>query len=381
MGKKGKQKEEFFMSMRFTCNKDDMTSAIGNVSKAVPPKSNITALEGIKLELNGNKLTLTGYDMEIGITTEIECTSSDTGEIVLNSRLFSESTRRMASETIEYSIDENLNMTISGGNAEYQIPAMSAEEYPALPDIDMLDPIEISQPVMKSMINQTVYAVSTNDAKPIMTGELFDIENGEMNIVAIDGFRLAVRKEKISYTEKKKFIVPSKSLKEAAGLMQDDDEKKCSIYVNTKHVLFDINGYKIFTRLLEGEFHNYRSSIPAESDTNVLVKTGDMMQALERCALLLNDKNKSPVKCRFENNKIDIECHTAIGKLEDSINAEINGSELIIGFNNKYILEALRAADTDKVNIGMNGSKKAVKITPSQGDHFIFIVMPLQIRG
>lgn len=369
------------MSMNFTCKKEDITSAIGNVSKAVSPKSNIAALEGIKLELQPNKLILTGYDLEIGITTEIDCTSNDSGELILNSRLFSESTRRMPSDTIEYSVDENLNMTIKGGSAEYQIPAMSAEEYPALPDIEMTDPVEISQPVLRSMINQTVYAVSTNDAKPIMTGELFDIENGEMNIVAIDGFRLAVRTEKIDYTEKKKFIVPSKALKEASGLLTDEDDKKCSIYVNTKHVLFDINGYRIFTRLLEGEFHNYRSSIPSEGSTNVSLKTGALTQALERCALLINDKNKSPVKCRFENGHLDLDCRTGIGKLEDSIEADIQGSDLLIGFNNRYLLEALRAADTDKVNISMNGSNKAVKITPSQGEHFIFIVMPLQIRS
>ena len=138
------------MSMNFTCKKEDITSAIGNVSKAVSPKSNIAALEGIKLELQPNKLILTGYDLEIGITTEIDCTSNDSGELILNSRLFSESTRRMPSDTIEYSVDENLNMTIKGGSAEYQIPAMSAEEYPALPDIEMTDPVEISQPVLRS---------------------------------------------------------------------------------------------------------------------------------------------------------------------------------------------------------------------------------------
>ena len=369
------------MSMKFTCKKEDITSAIGNVSKAVSPKSNIAALEGIKLELREGRLNLTGYDLEIGITTDIDCKSEDSGEVILNSRLFSESTRRMPSETIEYTIDENLNMTIKGGNAEYQIPAMSAEEYPALPDIELTDPVSVSQPVLRSMINQTVYAVSTNDAKPIMTGELFDIADGELNVVAIDGFRLAVRTEKIDCPENKKFIVPSKALKEASGLLKDESDDLCNIYVNTKHVLFDINGYRIFTRLLEGEFHNYKSSIPAEGSTNVSVKTSALTQALERCSLLLNDKNKSPVKCRFENGYINLECRTGIGKLEDSIEADIQGSDLLIGFNNRYLLEALRAADTDKVNISMNGSNKAVKITPSQGQHFVFIVMPLQIRS
>lgn len=367
--------------MKFTCKKEDITAAIYNVSKAVSSKSTITALEGIKLRLENSKLELTGYDLEIGITTYIDCDSSDEGEIILNSRLFSEITRRMPSEIINYEVNENLNLKITGGNAEYQISVISAEEYPALPEIEREDPIKINQSVLKSMINQTVYAVSLNDAKPIMTGELFDIENETMNVVAIDGFRLAIRNEKISYSEKKYFIVPSKALKEASALLNEDEKSECSVYVNEKHVLFDINGYRIFTRLLEGEFHNYKNSVPIEFKTEVTVKTNDVIQSLERCALLLNEKNKSPVKCKFSSGLIEIECKTGIGRLEDSISADIKGEELSIGFNNKYLFEALRAADTDKVKIYMNGSNKAVKIVPLEGEHFTFIVMPVQIRN
>lgn len=367
--------------MKFTCKKEDITSAISNVSKAVSQRSTIAALEGIKLYLKDSKLELTGYDLEIGITTFIDCNSEDTGEVVLNSRLFSEITRRMPSEIITYEINENLNMTISGGNAEYQISVISAEEYPALPEIEMENPICINQNVLRTMINQTVYAASTNDAKPIMTGELFDIENNEINVVAIDGFRLAIRNEKIEYPDKKSFVVPSKALKEASALLVEEDDKQCNIYVNTKHVLFDINGYRIFTRLLEGEFHNYKNSVPTEYKTQVIIKTSEITHCLERCALLLNEKNKAPVKCGFRNNSINIECKTAIGRLSDSVEAEISGDDIMIGFNNKFLLEALRAADTDKVKIEMSGSNRAVKIIPFSGEHFTFIVMPVQIRS
>lgn len=367
--------------MKFTCKKEDITAAIYNVSKAVSPKSTITALEGIKLRLEESKLELTGYDLEIGITTFIECSSSDTGEIILNSRLFSEITRRMPSEIITYEVNENLNLKITGGNAEYKISAISAEEYPALPEIEMENPVKVSQSVLRSMINQTVYAVSTNDAKPIMTGELFDIENGIVNIVAIDGFRLAIRNEKIVYSDKKYFVVPSKALREASALLNEDEEKECNVYVNEKHVLFDINGYRIFTRLLEGEFHKYKNSIPAEFKTEVIVNTNDIIHSLERCALLLNEKNKAPVKCRFENGSISVECKTGIGRLDDSIEADIHGEGLTIGFNNKFLLDALRASDTDKVRIQMSGSNRAVKILPLEGEHFTFIVMPVQIRN
>ena len=369
------------MSVKFTCKKEDITLAISNVSKAVSPKSTIAALEGIKLRLENSVLELTGYDLEIGITTFVDCTSDDNIEIILNSRLFSEITRRMPSEYITYEVDENLNLKISGGNAEYQISAISAEEYPALPEIDMENPIIISQSVLRSMINQTVYAVSVNDAKPIMTGELFDIENNQVNIVAIDGFRLAIRNENIDYSEKKYFVVPSKALKEAAGLLSEEEDKKCSIYVNAKHVLFDINGYRIFTRLLEGEFHNYKKSVPEEFKTEIIVKTSEIIHCLERCALLLNEKNKAPVKCKFENNMISIQCKTSIGRLDDGIEAEISGENTVIGFNNKFLLDALRAADTDKVKIQMSGPNRAVKILPLEGGHFNFIVMPVQLRG
>lgn len=367
--------------MKFTCKKEDICSAINNVSKAVSPKSTIAALEGIKLRLDMSSLELTGYDLEIGITTYIECDSSDTGEIVLNSRLFSEITRRMPSDLITYDIDDNLNMKIYGGNAEYQISAISAEEYPALPEIERENPILINQEVLKSMINQTNYATSLNDAKPILTGELFEIENSGINMVAIDGFRLAIRYEKINCADKHYFVVPSKALLEASRILKEDAENDCEIFVNSKHILFDINGYRIFTRLLEGEFHNYKNSVPKEFKTEVIVKTSDIVHCLERCSLLLNEKNKAPVKCTFGNGEIKINCKTGIGRLDDSIEAEINGESVLIGFNNKYLLDALKAADTDKVRIQMTGANRAVKIVPFQGDSFTFIVMPVQIKG
>ncbi len=367
--------------MKFTCKKEDICSAISNVSKAVSPKSTIAALEGIKLRLDMSSLELTGYDLEIGIITYIECESSDTGEVVLNSRLFSEITRRMPSDMITYEIDENLNMKIYGGNAEYQISAISAEEYPALPEIERENPILINQETLKSMINQTNYATSLNDAKPILTGELFDIEDSGINMVAIDGFRLAIRYEKINCNEKHYFVVPSKALLEASRILKEDAENECEIFVNSKHILFDINGYRIFTRLLEGEFHNYKNSVPKEFKTEVIVNTSDIVHCLERCSLLLNEKNKAPVKCSFGNGEIKINCKTGIGRLDDSIEAEIDGESVLIGFNNKYLLDALKAADTDKVRIQMTGSNRAVKILPFQGDSFTFIVMPVQIKG
>ena len=218
--------------IKFTCKKEDICSAISNVSKAVSQKSPIAALEGIKVRLEDNSLELTGYDLEIGIITSIDCTSECSGENecrgewILNSRLFSEITRRMPSEYISYEIDENLNMKIFGGQAEYQISAISAQEYPAIPEFENDRGVSVSQTVLKSMIDQSNYAVSLNDSKPVLTGELFDIENGSFNMVAVDGFRLAIRHEKQSSQENFYFVVPSKALLEASRLLKDDAEKE-----------------------------------------------------------------------------------------------------------------------------------------------------------
>lgn len=367
--------------IKFTCQKDDICAAIGNVSKAVSPKSTITALEGIRLFLNETSLELTGYDLEIGIITVIEVESEDRGEIVLNSRLFSEITRRMPSDTVTFEVDENLNMKISGGNAKYQISAISADEYPSIPEISREKGISLNQEIIKSMINQTNYAVSLLDTKPILTGELFDIENGGFNMVALDGFRLAIRHEKISSDEKYYFVVPSKALMEASRLLKEDEENECEIYVDSKYAVIEVNGYRIFTRLLEGEFHAYKNSIPKDFTTEAVVNTREIVHCLERCSLLLNEKNKAPVKCSFKDNQIKVSCRTAIGQLEDSIPAEISGEDVLIGFNNKYLIDSLKAAETDMVRIQMTGANRAVKIAPMEGDSFTFIVMPVQIKG
>lgn len=367
--------------VKFICAKDDICSAIGNVSKAVSAKSTIAALEGIKLRLEQDKLELTGYDLEIGITTVIDAKSQDTGEFVLNSRLFSEITRRMPSENVIFEVDENLNMSISGGNAQYQISAISAEEYPALPEISTEKKISLNQETLKSMILQTNYAVSVIDTKPILTGELFDIDSDGFNMVAIDGFRLAIRHENLSCPDEYHFVVPSKALMEASRLLKEDAENDCEIFVDSKYVAFEINGYRIFTRLLEGEFHAYKNSIPPDYRTEAFVNTSDIIHCLERCSLLINEKNKAPVKCSFENGSIKVSCRTAIGRLEDSIPAEISGDDVVIGFNNKFLLDSLRASETDRVRIQMSGSNRAVKIIPIEGDSFTFIVMPVQLRG
>lgn len=368
--------------MKFVCNKQELSEAISNVSRAVSPKSTIPALEGIKVKVAPGEIELTAYNLEMGIRTTISAETSDNGEFVVSSRLFSEFTRRMSGDVISFDIDENLIINISCSSTECSFSAMSANEYPELPKVDSARSFSVKQSTLKSMINQTSYAASLNESKPVLTGELFDIENGSFNMVAIDGFRLAIRNENIDCGENYHFVVPKKALLEVSTLIKDDaDDKVCTICTNDRHIIFEVNNVFVISRLLEGAFHNYKLSIPNGCKTEVIISKRDFATCLERCSLLIDDKNKSPIRCEISGGIMKISCKTGIGKINDSIPADISGETVTIGFNNKLLLEALRAAEGDKIRVRFNGAMKVIEILPLEGESYIFLIMPIQLKN
>lgn len=367
--------------MKFTCEQSALNEAIMNVSRAVPPKSPITALEGIKLFLDKDKLEITGYDLELGIQTTIPVESEDYGEFILNCRLFGEIVRKMPSEQITFEIDDNMTTTIKCMSAEYKILALSADEYPSIPDFDKDNSFSVPQPLLKNMINQTIFAVAVVDNKPVLMGELFDIKDGRFNLVAIDGFRLAIRTEKIDTDDIFNFVVKAKALSEVSKLLKDDDKQIVTLYVSKKHITFEINGYMVISRLLEGEFHNYKGSLPTAHTTEIILNTKQLIGSLERCSLLINEKMKAPVRCHFENGKVKISCSTGLGKLYDEFNVDISGSMVEIGFNCRYLLDAIRATESDKVKLELNGGLSPMKIVPLDGDAYTFLVLPVRLKA
>lgn len=371
--------------MNFNCNKLELSEAIGNVSKAVPAKSSIPQLEGIKLSLLGDKLTLTGYDLELGITTTVSVTNNDdsTGEYIINARLFSDMVRKMPSDNINIDINKNSDMKahLKAQNTNCKIAVLSAKDYPEFPDTSTGDEISIPQPLLKNMIHQTIYAVSLSDIKPILTGELFDIKNGYFNLVAIDGKRLAIRHENISSNQTIKFVVPSKTLDEVSKILKDNtNSQDCKIISTSRHITFQIDKYTIISRLLEGEFHNYESSIPSSSKTEVILKVKELSDCLERCALLINEKNRAPIKLNFKDDSLKIVCETPLGNIDEEIKINMNGEPLLIALNNKFLLDALRVTDCDQVKFLMNSPVLPVTIVPMQSDSFTFLLMPIQLR-
>ena len=367
--------------MKIICNKQNMSDALTNVSKAAADKSTIPALEGVKMKLNKDKLSLTGYDLEIGITTTVPVVSEDVGEAVIKDvKSFTSMIKSMPTDEIEIEFDDNLGIHISGGTTNYSITALSADEYPAIPDMNIGEEIVMSQSVLKSLINETVFAVATNDTKPIFKGELFEIEDNKLNVVALDSFRLAVRSETIKCSESYKFVVPSKTLTEVSKLLKDEDDLTVSIRVTKKQVVFSFSDYTVFSRLLEGEFHNYRGSIPKTSVTEVIIDRRELIDCLERASLMVSERVKSPVRCTFDGGAVKIICSTPMGKFEDENPAEVTGPKIEIGFNCRYFLDPLKVISDDKIKLMMNGGNLPMKIVPCDGEEYTYLVLPVRLK-
>ena len=355
--------------MKIQCQKSQLVEAVSNVQRAVSSKSTLAALEGILLKTTTNgDLKLCGYDLELGITTVIEAQVDEPGEVVLSARLFGDIVRRLPDETVTILVDE-------------KIPS---SEYPELPSVEGASSIDLTSPILKSMIRQTLFAVADTDAKPVHTGTLFNIENGIIRLVSVDGYRLAMRTEMINLKfeeeDEIRFVVPGKTLSEVIKLLPDQDEN-VEILVGRRHIIFKIEKYSVISRLLEGEFLDYKAAIPAQFTTEVTVNTRNLINSVERVSLLITDRLKSPVRCIFsEDGEIKISCVTSIGKANDELSAQITGPEVEIGFNNRYLLDALRNADTDEVKVQLTGPVSPMKIVPTQGDSFLFLVLPVRLK-
>lgn len=366
--------------MKITCNSQKLVEAVSNVQRAVSNKSCLTVLEGIFIKAEENKVVLCGYDLEIGITTTIDATVKQTGAIVLSAKIFSDIIRRMPTEEISISVDEKLVTTIKSGTSEFSIIGIPAGDYPERPAINSFSDFTIDSLVLKSMIRQTIFAVAGTDEKPINTGTLFDINENEITLVAVDGYRLAKRAEKINCNEKINFVVPGKTLSEILKLIPDEN-KEIKVSVGKKHITFQIENYSIISRLLEGDFLDYNSAIPSNKITELVINTKEFIESVERVSLVITDRLKSPVRCIFSNGQTKISCITPLGKANDEFLTEINGDSVEIGFNNRYLLDALKNVDADKVKMQMNGPLSPLKILPVEGNSFVFLVLPVRLKN
>lgn len=369
--------------MKFSCEKYLLQSACGIASRAAASKSPIPALEGLLLQAS-DRLTVTGYDLKKGIYTQLEAEVKEQGSVVVGARLFGEMIRRLPDGIVSISADDNENINVKCGKSEFNFMGISAEDYPEMPSVEGLNHVELPQKLLKNMINQTIFAVSDSDVRPIYTGTLFEIEDGELTLVSVDGYRLAKRCEKIEGkdVENCSFVVPGSALSDIERIC-GDTEDSVSIAVGAKHISFSIGETVVVTRRLEGEFLNYRKSIPDKFRFTVQVERAEFMSTIDRVALIVSEKNSSPVRLSFNDGSIDCLCVTPIGKAEDICTCEGSGEGLEIGFNDRYLMDALKAASgTDKLNICLNTASSPCVIDAADGSGaFTYMILPVRLRA
>lgn len=366
--------------MKISCLRTDLANAVSNVSRAVSSKATIPALEGVLIKAYGDKLNISGYNLEIGITTDIEATIQSEGEIVVSARLFLDIVRKLPEEIVMIETDDKMVTYITCGHVDYQIVGMSSVEYPDLPSFEQTDSLTVNSKILHDMIRQTVYAVSENMAKPIYTGSMFEIENNVFKIVAVDGYRMAIRSENVETDSQNCFVVPGKTQLEVLKLLTDDDEN-VEIIVGQRHITFKIKNYRVISRLIEGTFLDYDTAIPKDNKTELVISTRSFIEAVERMSLLNNDRVQSPVRCLFSNDEIKLSCASAIGRANDVISVPIVGEDVEIGFNNRYMLDALKNTDTDEIKMILNGAIAPIIIKPVKGDNFLSIVVPMRLAN
>lgn len=364
--------------MKIICDSASLSKKCNNIQRTVSNKSTIPSLEGILIKAVGDSVSLTGYDLEVGTDTYLKADVEESGNIVLNARHLCDILRMVPDDVVSIESDSRNICKIKSGETEYSLIGISADEYPDVPSVQTGFPIVINQALLKDMIKKTIFSVSTSERNPVHSGVKFEISEGKIVLVAVDGARLAIRREEIDYTgEDVSFVVPAKTLGEVMKL-GDDDDGVYSISVGKRHISFEIGEYRIISRLLEGNFIDYKAAIPISASTKILASTRRIIECVERISLIITDRS-SPVRCAIENGAMKFSCVTTIGTANDKMAAEIEGNGFEIGFNSKFVLDALKACDCDEVKINLNSSNQPIIIVPTEGDKFLYLILPVRI--
>ena len=371
--------------MEIICEKEKILKAINSVTKAVASKTTMPILEGILIQTNDKEIKFTTYDLEIGIEYIIESDVKEQGATVVNATMFSEIIRKLPDTEIHITVNENNLLVIECEGSLYKLATMNPEEFPELPKIEIENAIEIEQNNLKDMIRKTIFAVSTEENKPIFTGCLFEIKNNKLNVVAVDGFRLAW-KSKFLQTAANNFsvVIPGRTLNEINKILMDSFDN-VKIGISKNQALFEMENCKIVTRLLDGEFLNYASVIPENWETRIRVDKANIQDCFERVSLIsassMEKEKKYPVKVNVEIGKVTISCTNQTGDAKEEMFVETEGQNLEAGFNPKYFLDALRAIDDQEVFIDFGTSISPCIIRPVEdnGD-YIYMVLPIRMK-
>jgi len=363
--------------MIFSCDKSILQEAIDIVQKASSTKTTYPILEGILIEASDNKVTLTATDLDFGIETKIDAQVTKPGAIVLNSKLLGDFIRKLPNDQVNFRmIDKEVNITCQ--KTEIFIIGNDPSDFPALPSINENAMYEMSQYMLKNMIRETIFAISTDDTRPILSGVLFEVKKSKLSFVALDGYRLALSTADIDNQNEISAVIPGKTLGEISKiLLPSEDIVKITFTPN--HILFNLGNTRIISKLLNGEFINYRQILPDEYKLRAKVKVSEFMDSIERASLVGREGKTNLVKLEIHDEHMIITSNSQMGKVSDDISIELNGDDIKIAFNSKYLIDVLRIIDSEEIYLEFTSPVSPCIIKKSDSEDYIYLVLPVRL--
>lgn len=363
--------------MKFICSKSNLLNGVQIVSKAVPNKTTMSILECILIDTTKGNITLTANDMELGIETIIEGFIEESGIIALDAKIFLEIVRKLPDSDIKIETDDTYKTTITCGKAKFNIIGKSGEDFSMLPEVERTDSIMISQFTLKEVIRQTIFSIADNDTNKIMTGELFEIHDNELKVVSLDGHRISLRCIELKNTyDDKKVIVPGKTLQEISKILPGEAEKDVNIFFTDKHILFEFDQTTVVSRLIEGEYFKIAQMLSNDYETKVHINKKEFLDCIDRATLLVKENDKRPIILNITEGNMELKINSTVGSMNEDVDIEKDGKDLMIGFNPKFLMDALRVIEDEEIDIYLVNPKAPCFIR-NQNNTYVYLILPV----
>ena len=366
--------------MKLICSKSNLLNGVQIVSKAVPNKTTMSILECILVDATKGVITLTANDMELGIETTIEGNIVEKGIIALDAKIFLEIVRKLPDNEITIETDDTYKTTITCEKAKFNIIGKSGEDFSYLPVIEKEDNIILSQFTLKEVVRQTIFSISDNDNNKLMTGELFDINGDELKVVSLDGHRISIRKIQLKNTyNPKKVVVPGKTLNEVSKILPGDADKDVTISFTEKHIVFEFEHTTVVSRLIEGEYFRIDQMLSSDYETKVKINKKELLNCIDRATLLVKEGDKKPIIINIVDGSMELKINSILGSMNEDIDIEKQGKNLMIGFNPKFLIDALRVIDDEEVDLYMVNPKAPCFIKNPE-ESYIYLILPVNFN-
>ena len=367
--------------MKIICTKSDLVKGVNIVSKAVPSKTTMPILECILIDASTEIIKFTANDMELGIETVVEGTIVEKGVIAIDARIFSEIVRKLPDNEVIIECDGNLQTTITCEKAKFNISAKSGEDFSYLPFIEKSEIITISQFTLKEIIRQTIFSIADNDSNKLMTGELFQIENNMLKVVSLDGHRISIRKTELEESyQSRKVVVPGKTLMEVSKIITGEAERKINISFTNNHIVFEFDNTVVVSRLIEGEYFRIDQMLSSDYETKVKINKKELLNCIDRATLLVKEGDKKPIIINILDEVMELKIKSQIGSMNDEIMISKEGKDLLIGFNPKFLIDALRVIDDEEVTLYLMNPKAPCFIKDDK-ENYIYLILPVNFNA